>query len=220
MKRKILLSILFTLTLATTWLVYSLSAQTIDPVRKTDPPVCQIQGSIISGTIDLTLTGDCAGVDLGAMIAPILSPPILTSDEIREIPESSPQAPTLLTLLDDEPAPTPELQGVENAFGPLWEEIKTQQEGFYELYGRYWQGLTIGPGIVPTYPNDQAVTWGDMLGYTPTPTYTLRIDTYNGPAGPGYVAALLYDGWEAAINYGIEDRGYEWRPIYEEEPLQ
>lgn len=212
MKRKILLSVLFTLTLATTWLVYSLSAQTITPEREPEAPTCKISGSVISGTIDITLMGDCAGVDLGGLITPILSPPILANDIAHEDIRSDPQVktPGLLNLLDDDPAPTPELQGVEAAFGPLWAEIEAAQEGFYELYGRYWQGLTIGPGIVPTYPSDQAMTWEEFLSYTPSPTYTLEISSYIGPLGPGYFAELNYNSYTKIVSVGLLDLDKPW----------
>lgn len=181
-------------------------AQELVEERGTGTQQCTITVTTGLEVVGLQTAGDCPAIT-------VVQQTVTSTTQTESTPE--PTRP-LRALLEFD-APLPELAGVDNAFAPLWADIQEQQAAFYEMYGRHWQGLTIGPGITVTYPSDQAVTWADFLTYTPATTYTLRIDTYNGPAGPGYIAVIGWGEWESAINHGIEDRGYEWRIVPEEQ---
>lgn len=113
---------------------------------------------------------------------------------------------------------------IENAL-PI---IAIAENEYLQSTGRFFQGLpthTIVPGEdnmataeTDTHPQDQISSWGD-LGISPgslPSTASIRIDTYSGPQGNGYVviAQTTIDGhtWQRTISVGPEEwRGSEWQ---------
>lgn len=82
----------------------------------------------------------------------------------------------------------------------LWADIQSVQSDYHATHGRYWQGLRThsvipanggedAPDIGTTTPTDQPDVWPGVLVANALPM-ALTIDTYDGPAGQGYIARL------------------------------
>ena len=103
------------------------------------------------------------------------------------------------------------------------------QDGYYLDNGFYFQALqshhTPPDGVQPpddpnSHPTDQAEALAALWSYSQLPAsinWSLRVDTYNGPDGSGYVltveTSIGIHVWSRSINYGpvSEDwRNHDW----------
>ena len=83
-----------------------------------------------------------------------------------------------------------------------WTAIKSNQDNYLASHGRYFQGLWTHEVLIPsdgietvpdnvlTKPTDQADRWADVISLPLAMPCRLRIDTYHGPSGRGFVATL------------------------------
>jgi hypothetical protein len=105
------------------------------------------------------------------------------------------------------------------------------QYQYYITNGRYYQALeshsaapdvpTVPDGIEQS-PTDQpeslALFWEGYANLPDVLAWALRIDTYSGPDGEGYVLTVstVINGevWQRSINYGPDaSRNAEWYPV-------
>lgn len=99
------------------------------------------------------------------------------------------------------------------------------------IYFQALQSVAIAPdGLaqaddITSHPTDQAAALIEMWNYTGLPVelaWTVRVDTYNGPKGLGYVVTVQTRDlagliWEKCVAYGPEfQRGYNWFEIVPE----
>lgn len=112
-------------------------------------------------------------------------------------------------------------------------EIVAKQAAYLAAHGRYWQGLCthsvipedgeeLPPDRAAEKPFYQAESWLDLGGLPETTMSALRIDTYDGPHGKGFVVVseVMIDGqlWSRSINFGPETfRDSEWKTISNEQ---
>lgn len=77
-------------------------------------------------------------------------------------------------------------------------DIAQKQSAFFVEHGRYWQGLEtssaapadgvdVTPDRVDSRADGESKSWQDMGGLPPMLGSQLRVDTYDGPQGKGYV---------------------------------
>lgn len=110
-----------------------------------------------------------------------------------------------------------------------------RQVEYRDLTGRYAQMYPShsippadGVGAYPdgwyTHPTDQDFSWDSFnaIRYEPMPV-SIRIDTYNGPEGLGFVAcfdlSVAGDTWSRCVNYGPEaSRAHGWQLVAEPAP--
>lgn len=105
------------------------------------------------------------------------------------------------------------------------------QAMYYAWNTRYWQGLPTHsqipdvaapsvPDMAASHPTDQPESWLDVDIYLPDPmSILMRVDTYRGPGGDGYVAVsqVIVSGtlWQRSINVGPETwRSKSWLPTF------
>jgi hypothetical protein len=113
-------------------------------------------------------------------------------------------------------------QSIEAAVVTRADLITAQQDGFRGLAGDFFQGLPthseppadgaqVAPDRLSDHPTDQPVAWTAFKGLPETMMSSLRCDTYDGPAGAGYVLTLEVEIagvlWRKSFNFGPE----EWR---------
>ena len=111
---------------------------------------------------------------------------------------------------------------------PIWVQ---QQLAYREMTGgRYFQGLLTHsrtpagddyPDRWLDHPTDQQYRWADFGGLRLSPmSFAVRMDTYTGPEGPGWVACIRAvdrgQTWQCCINYGPEvSRNTDWEVVSE-----
>jgi hypothetical protein len=92
---------------------------------------------------------------------------------------------------------------IDARLAPLWRHILTRQTIHYQMYDKYFQGLSTH-GDIPAdgaevlldlhgaSPTDQPTNWLDFLGddLPESLPMALVIDTYDGPGGTGFVASV------------------------------
>lgn len=135
------------------------------------------------------------------------------------------------------------LSAVRNAvdaqLATLWAAIQAAQDEYYAAHDRYWQGKPthaadlaytaakegdVEPDRIDDHPTDQAESWRDLFPQWAAVKLraALRIDTYSGPSGDGYVGTVRvkYDGtvYERSQNSGPEtERTLAWHVVSEAE---
>lgn len=132
---------------------------------------------------------------------------------------------TVSVAYAQEPNP-PQLDYIDAQLAVFLPRLETFQNDYYYNNGQYYQALqshTAPPaGVVPadvtSHPTDQdailATLW-DFAGLPDETNWSLQIDTYNGPSGPGYVLTVKTDVngsiWIKSINYGPDTyRSADW----------
>jgi len=121
----------------------------------------------------------------------------------------------------------PELADIDTEVNDWLPRAATYQTDYKTTNGKYYQLLWshTEPITQPTIPNNLGLAPNDQLetGYNfwllaqmpVTPTYRLKIDTYNGLQGDGYVMTLqtVLTGtlWQRSLNFGPETyRNNNW----------
>jgi hypothetical protein len=105
----------------------------------------------------------------------------------------------------------------------LWTTIKAREATYLAANGKYWQGLVThsvtpaeGADVVPNLtatskPTDIAEKWTDVFTVPATMPCSVKVDTYSGPKGIGYVGtvrvSILGQTWERSQQFGPES----WR---------
>lgn len=138
----------------------------------------------------------------------------------------------LIVVLSAQPAraqtPAQVRTQVDTWLANRWATVQTKQAAYLAKTGRYFQGLRthtvlepadgveLAPDNVLVKPTDQVERWADVITLPATMPCVLRIDTYDGPAGKGYVATvrvkLAGSWWERAQQVGPETyRTHAWR---------
>lgn len=119
---------------------------------------------------------------------------------------------------------------VDDWLAARWPTIIARQETYYGNNGQYWQGLwthtsppehtngndgDVAPDDLANHPTDQAESWLDFfaeLQGVPI-TASVKMDTYVGPLGPGFVAEVWVKHnnteYRRRQNYGPES----WRTV-------
>jgi hypothetical protein len=117
---------------------------------------------------------------------------------------------------------------VDAKLAELWPVVQTKQAAYLASRGRYWQGIRTIAGNPPedaaevavnlaAKPSYQAESWADFaIGLPATLGFSLRIDTYSGPQGKGYVGTVeaMKNGviYDRAANVGPETwRAHPWQ---------
>jgi hypothetical protein len=115
-------------------------------------------------------------------------------------------------------------------FAPM---LETYQDDYFAANGTYFQALAshssppegdANPDGLPSHPTDQAEALADLWDYAGLPAsvnWSFRVDTYDGPDGPGYVLTVGCshgnDHWQRSINYGPESyRTVDWFVLEDE----
>lgn len=150
--------------------------------------------------------------------------PTITPTLAQETPTLTPTVtPTAIPLPPGAPAI---LADIEAEFMTIWPEIGDRQLIYYFSHGTPWQGL-VTHSVIPAdgvianadrlllHPTDSTVNWLDFYPSFPLASrYALRVDTYQGEGGRGFVAHLfIYIGadlWHRAIDYGSGQGNQEW----------
>jgi len=106
--------------------------------------------------------------------------------------------------------------------GLSWTVWEVLQENYRDMTGHYFQGLDSHMGVTPiegegtfplgwfTHPTDQQYQWADFEAFEyACMSWSLTMDTYDGPEGAGWVAcyrSVMSDEstWEHCINEGPE----------------
>lgn len=144
---------------------------------------------------------------------------------VTATPEPATPTPTAtpIPLPPDAPAI---LADIEAEFYALWAQMAPLQLAYYFQYGRPWQGLmthtTIPQDGTPTppdrlllHPTDIQENWMDFMpSVNQSLRYAVRVDTYEGQGGRGFVGQLYVvvdgDTWHRAIDYGSGEFDQEW----------
>lgn len=115
-------------------------------------------------------------------------------------------------------------QQVQQWLTNLWSHIQNRQENYLAAHGRYFQGLRThvviplegaeaAPDAIADKPTDQAEGWADQFTLPAAFPCQLRINTYDGPLGKGYVGIVRVriggETWERRQNNGPE----VWRTV-------
>ena len=117
-------------------------------------------------------------------------------------------------------------QAVDDRLAALWTAIQNKEAAYYAANGKYWQGLrtmsaipadgaTALPDIGTATPTDQPDSWPLALRQVAM-EMALRIDTYAGAQGNGYVATVFVSingtVWRRAAQVGPETwRQHGWQ---------
>ena len=110
-----------------------------------------------------------------------------------------------------------------------WGLIQQKQAQYFSAYKRYFQGLSthsvtpedgaeVAPDRASDKPHYQNESWLSLGGLPATTMSSLRMDTYDGPMGQGFVfsATVKIDGvtWERSWNSGPEQwRNSSWTEV-------
>lgn len=172
----------------------------------------------------------CIGVGVGSGSAqepgPVGTPtPVVPPEEPVFLEKYEPQA------IDFSLANGLILETIDSKLALIMPKAIAWQEKYKEQTGSYWQGLfshSSIPALSNNYPDgwfnkptDVGKRWADVgiINFETMP-YRLKVDVYNGPSGPGWVACIqAYDGsryMERCTGYGGEFRDSEWAPVINE----
>jgi len=131
----------------------------------------------------------------------------------------------------------PSLQEVKDSIDSRLAElsgyIEAKQAECYGAFGIYFQALethstppvdgTVTPADqLDLKPTDQPFGWADVGGFPLTePVASVRIDTYHGPKGRGFVVVMtfVFDSvtYTKSVNFGPEsERSHDWQGAVEE----
>jgi len=118
-------------------------------------------------------------------------------------------------------------QAIDSRLSELTGYIQAKQSECLDAHGVYFQALPTHTTLpengqitpadnLSAKPSDQPFGWNDVGGYPLIdPVSSVKIDTYNGPLGMGFVVIISfkYDGitWLKAVNFGPEEfRSLDW----------
>jgi hypothetical protein len=126
------------------------------------------------------------------------------------------------------------LDEINSRMGTHMGTIAIAQAGYFATHGHYAQGLLTHSAppadgeVVPAdrltdHPTDQPYSWADLattygLTFPSQPQAAVRVDTYNGPAGQGYVIVVMVEInevlYQRDINIGpLAERTQAWRAM-------
>jgi hypothetical protein len=186
------------------------------PYQQTTPTTTIPPTQIFTVTVIVTVTAIPTETPIPT---PTLEPTIPATVTVIVTATPAPSTPTPTATPIPLPPNAPAiLADIEADWLTHWNTIAQLQLEFYFLNGRPWQGLLTHSTIpadgnsapadrLLSHPTDLTQNWIDFYSGIPTSLhYAVRIDTYDGFGGRGFVSHLYVtvagDLWHRAIDYG------------------